>query len=810
VRGVVMVLGGRFRQHWRSWLALSVLVAVVGGFVLAAAAAARQTAAAFPDFVARHGYDVVVYSGHPLPQLARLPSVASVTPVLAPVTAAPRCSSCRKPIDASNFVIWEVPPRSLPRMVKLVSGRLPDQSSASEVLASYTLARDNGVHIGTLIRVPLLSQAQGGSNPAGQSPPPQGPLPALRVVGIVAAQTEFPSGSQDSSSRYDLYATAAFAAAVNHRAPLLSVYYMRLRHGAAGLAGFDSRLRALDALGSDDLDIDAAEVEGSIGPQAVGWWVLAGLAALAGLAVIGQAIARQAAAERADYPALSALGMRRREFVLLELFRALCIGAVGAAGGVTAAALLSPLTPVGEARLASVTAGEVALDPLILPLGALATVAAVAALSAWPAVRHARLAGSGQPPRTAPVPLVRAVAAVGAPASALIGIRHALQRSHGAEPVPVGTALLGMVMAVAALCATAVFGASLAHLVSSPALYGVPYQAYFAAQDPGSGAVVTGPLLDSLRRDRAIERITLAALVEVSINGKHVRALAVTAIRGPVLISAVDGQLPRADRQIVLGAATMRTIGARQGALVRVTVTDPAGVPHSERFRVIGRASFPPDAGIGGLGNGAAMTVGAFIDAQCPPGRARPACQRAAGHGIVYVVTVRSAPGPAGDAALARHIREYHGFAYPPGKPTALVNFGESVDFPLLFGLALSLFGAATMVHLLLVSVARRRNETGLLKVLGFVRHQIAAVICWQATTVALIGIVVGVPLGTAMGRVVWQVFAMNFGVVPVSVAQPLVLAALAAGVLAAANVLAAIPALLAARPHPGKLLRAE
>jgi hypothetical protein len=149
-------------------------------------------------------------------------------------------------------------------------------------------------------------------------------------------------------------------------------------------------------------------------------------------------------------------------------------------------------------------------------------------------------------------------------------------------------------MAVAALCATAVFGASLTHLVSTPALYGVPYQAYFAAQGPGSGAVVTGPLLGSLRRDRAIERITLAALVEVGINGKPVRALAVTAVRGPALISAVDGPLPDADQQIVLGAATMRTIGARPGGLVRVTVTDPAGVPHSAQFRVIGRASFPP------------------------------------------------------------------------------------------------------------------------------------------------------------------------------------------------------------------------
>ena len=81
MRAVAMVLRGRFRQYWKSWLALSVLVAVAGGFVLATAVAARRTAAAFPGFAARHGYDVIVYSGQPLPQLARLPHVASVTPV---------------------------------------------------------------------------------------------------------------------------------------------------------------------------------------------------------------------------------------------------------------------------------------------------------------------------------------------------------------------------------------------------------------------------------------------------------------------------------------------------------------------------------------------------------------------------------------------------------------------------------------------------------------------------------------------------------------------------------------------------------
>jgi hypothetical protein len=184
VRAVVMVFRGRFRQHWKSWLALSVLVAVGGGFVLSAAAAGRRTAAAFPGFVTRHGYDIVVYSLHPLPQLAGLPDVASVTPVLVPISGSPRCASCRKPIDASNFLVSEAQPRQLPRLVTLLSGRMPDQSDPAEVLASFTLAQENGVRVGSVIRVPLVSPMELATGRADQSPALR---PALRVVGIIAA-----------------------------------------------------------------------------------------------------------------------------------------------------------------------------------------------------------------------------------------------------------------------------------------------------------------------------------------------------------------------------------------------------------------------------------------------------------------------------------------------------------------------------------------------------------------------------------------------------------------------------------------------
>ena len=60
-----------------------------------------------------------------------------------------------------------------------------------------------------------------------------------------------------------------------------------------------------------DLDRPAAAITSSIHPQAVGWWVLAALAGLAAIAVVGQALARQAAAESTDHPALAALGLSR-------------------------------------------------------------------------------------------------------------------------------------------------------------------------------------------------------------------------------------------------------------------------------------------------------------------------------------------------------------------------------------------------------------------------------------------------------------------------------------------------------------------
>ena len=118
------------------------------------------------------------------------------------------------------------------------------------------------------------------------------------------------------------------------------------------------------------------------------------------------------------------------------------------------------------------------------------------------------------------------------------------------------------------------------------------------------------------------------------------------------------------------------------------------------------------------------------------------------------------------------------------------------------------LFGVATLLHMLLSSLNRRRQEMGLLKSLGFVRRQIALSVSWQTTTVAAVGIVLGIPLGIAAGRLVWSAFASNLGVVADPVVKAWVVVAVAVGTLVVANLLAVGPALVASWTRAASLSR--
>ncbi|HEX3981986.1 MAG TPA: FtsX-like permease family protein, partial [Acidimicrobiales bacterium] len=730
---------------------------------------------------------------------------ASATELTGPAGGVPTCSGCR-PINSEEFSLFDASSKELPEIAKLVAGHMPDPAQPNQVLASFTLQRDDGVHIGSVIHIPLYAPSQRTALTSGAPVAPDGRRLALHVVGIEAAQIEFPSAGTPS---YDLFTTQALARESDQGIPLFYAYFVRLRHGAADLPAFEFRARQLGAQSVSDLDTSTTAIEASIHPQVIGWWILAGLTTLVGLIVVAQALSRQAEVEADTFDTLSALGVSRRQLVMVGMARSLAIAVVGVTAGVLLAFLLSPLTPVGEARLAEPSPGfDVDIDVLLLVV--VVALVAVLVLGLWPAIRSARV-GRRNLPMQVPRPsrIIAGLTAAGAPPSLLMGVRHALERGRGRNAIPVGSALIGSVLAVTALCATGVFGSSLNHLTTTPSLYGQPFDAWFSPANL-SGPEQATRMLAAIESSPAVVAVTAGISGDIGINGVTVDALAGQSIRGPLLLTPIDGRLPTGTDEIALGATTLSQVGARVGSSVRVDTPLPQGGTRTSLYRVVGRTAFPPDFGTGGLGTGAVTTLDGLLGPQCPAGAGGRSCQLRAIYQTAGAILVKVAPDAAGRATLERLARAYPAAVNYPVPPTNLVNFGESVNFPLILGLVLIAFAVATLLHVLVVSVTRRRREMGLVKSLGFVRSQVAAMVWWQTTTVALVGIVIGVPAGIAIGRLVWQAFAGSLGVLSVPVVAGWVIGAVALGTLAVALLLAMGPALVAARSRPAGLLHSE
>ena len=96
------------------------------------------------------------------------------------------------------------------------------------------------------------------------------------------------------------------------------------------------------------------------------------------------------------------------------------------------------------------------------------------------------------------------------------------------------------------------------------------------------------------------------------------------------------------------------------------------------------------------------------------------------------------------------------------------------------------------------------------LKALGFNRHQVRATVAWQATTIAVVGLALGIPLGILVGRFAWAFAAHNIGVRDVPIIPPFALLALAAIVLLAINALAYFPARAASNIRAATALASE
>jgi hypothetical protein len=262
-----------FRAEWRrrraAWIALVVLVSIIGATVLVGASAATRTSAAFPQFLNRYGYDAEVFGLSPFPaKLNHLPDVKSIA--LSTYYFNGNVTAAGHFVPAGDVNVMSLPTTHLLSTVKLLSGKFP--VGPKEILVGYSMQQQYGRHIGSIVSVPTFASDQRQAVLVdNESRPARGPRLNFRVVGIEGSAVDFAS----TTPIYSIYTSVAFDR--EDRLALLSasVAYARLKGGERGMPRFQYAANHLSkTFGqyfSQDVGSATSAIEGSINHQAVGW-----------------------------------------------------------------------------------------------------------------------------------------------------------------------------------------------------------------------------------------------------------------------------------------------------------------------------------------------------------------------------------------------------------------------------------------------------------------------------------------------------------------------------------------------------------
>jgi hypothetical protein len=707
----------------------------------------------------------------------------------------------------------------------IVAGRRADPARPDEVVATPVAVALLHLHVGSQVRVGLISNSNAGGL-YGRAD--------LTVVGIGVLNTQVLQDSIDSGRTGFLVGTPALTREFASCCASGMTVGLRLDGGGRYDTAVGQEYQQLVATspyisssGSELYVYVTAAIEAqaqrAIRPEAIALAVFGLIAGLAALIIGTQSMARQLRAGADDAGALRAIGAGPTMIMADGLPGIVAAVAAGALLAVGVAVALSPFSLFGPVRAVEPGRG-IYLDWPVLGLGALGLVlllGGMAAVIAYRQVPH-RLAAREHTGDRRPVAVWR-VAAARLPVPAVEGLRLALAPGRGRTAVPVRSVLTGAVLAMTVVSATLTFGASLSTLVSHPALYGWNFSyALYAVQGWGSVPVRwAGPLL---ARDPAVAATTGVDFVTVQIDGQTVPAM-VAPTRPAVGPHILSGHGLDGSHELVLGPATLAQLRQRVGG----TVTLASGSFHV-RLKIAGTATMPAIGSV--LTVHTSMSTGAlFSTAILPEGAGSgPFGPLLSGPNAILIRLRPGVSQAAGLRSMQAMSRQLTGTLNSPRleaasgglsvadtvdllsaqRPAEIVNYRAMGAMPAVLAGGLAAGAVAALGLTLVASVRRRRRDFALLKTLGFTRGQLAGAVAWQSSAIAVIGLVIGVPAGVAAGRWLWLAFANQLSAVPDPVvpAASIGLAALAALILA--NLVAALPGRTAARTRAALLLRAE
>jgi ABC-type lipoprotein release transport system permease subunit len=767
------------RRRWLSWVVLGVLAGVSAGIAAAGIAGARRTEHTIPNYSrAANVADAAILANDPRfdaavrAKVAQLPEVKASLPFMVgfglETEGHPDIRPPLLPVEPQSSAVMHEP---------IVSGRLPSEQRADEIVVNEYSARKFELHIGS-----TLTFAQNDPSDASHNF-----KQTVRVVGIEKA----PSDDQDSMVSSAFYRQhqqqldAPGAGVINE--------FVNLRNSQADFAQFQLDVqrvagRPINVESSDELfglrqlrHVASVERDGLL---------LFALAVIVGAGVlVGQALVRAVTAGASDLPTWRAMGADRPVIVRALVGPALVPALVGAVTSIAFAIALSPRFPIAVIRRYELDIG-IHTDWAVIALAAIGVAVAIVAASWITAVVRIR---RGERIETRPSAL-SFPRNLDLPPALAIGSRLATDPGRGRRAVPVRSALVGAIVGVIGVVACLTFRQGLADTVRDPARSGVVWNYEVA----GAGGVAPADQ-STIANDPAVQDATYAAWARaITINGRPAPTFFVSALKGSIPFVIVHGRAPVGPDELALAPTTARELGLHLGDRTR------AGPGAGREMRVVGIALLPATSHTDY--DQSAWTVGAAMPALMP--REHTISQDFVEAGVL----IRWKPGATTAAAEEKFgaLNDHQYFLQKAALSPAVTSLGQLRSLPFSLAVFFALLACATVAHALVTTVRRRGRDLAILRSFGFTRRDTRIAIAWQATLLAIVGVLVGVPLGILLGRVVWKQIAVDFPVLYVPPFALLGVLLVIPVALLITNLIAAGPAHAATRVHPASELRTE
>jgi hypothetical protein len=683
----------------------------------------------------------------------------------------------------------------------VLEGRLPSPNSTDEIVLTPDIAKLFGVGIGGKVTYEYVNGASYRIEFTGYA--------TYRVVGIVDVPPVLVD-QFDVVSAAVLSPTATKAALALHRnAVQFSWVGLRLTKGSAGIPALQSSLAGLAAKLGGGLQFAVRklttvhqQVQQAIGPQAVALGAFAALAALALLVLVGQGLAQLFDRSATQHEVLKAMGLTRAQASMAGGVGGLLAVIGGVALAVAGSVALSPLAPVGPVRQFDPARGVQFDVTVIVGGGAVLAVAllGVLALLCW---RAGEFAGEARNP--APSAVAQATASLALPTSASLGVRYALEAPPGHRRSVVWGNLLGSVVAVTAVVAAVVFGASLNGLVSHPVRYGWSWDVLLQAEG-GYGNFSGTNLNKFMASQPGVSGWSTFAFTQLPIDGQLIPVLGLATHVGSVEPPTVTGHAIGGQGQIELGTNTLRQLGKQVGNTVEV------GTGRALRQMTIVGTVTLPSLGLQltdhvSLGRGAMLPETTLLAIESLSSHTGPANESFSALPSTLAIDLDAgvSAGPFVNRMVGANLGGQPGSVYQVHQVlgAAVLNDVQMGDQPLTLAVVVTAAVLVSLAATVLASARRRRRELAVLRALGLTRRQLREVIAWQTGTILVIAVAVGLPVGVAAGRWAWAGFAGSIGVVPVTVVPVVTLVLGLVGLVAVGSAVTALPGVVAAH-NPG------